>query len=529
MSPAAPSLAVAPSAPSALHAVPAPAPEPAAGRVVGLLLAAALLPRVALLFLNENLYGDAVARTDLAERWAAAPHWISSYGDGAYQFGPLHIYAVGLLLKLGVARDLAGPLVSLLAAAATVPMLYGLTRRLFGWRAGVVAGLGFAAWGMHLQMSTTGGSEALALMLVVGALALFAEGVDEDRMGPLFFAAVVLNLACAVRYDAWLLPPLLALVLLLDPRDRVASITRGVFFGFVCLPFPLVWMQGNELAHGHPLFPMQDVEAYHRAWVADGLGRYGQLGFRAMGLGFWPGAALLTLSPLVAFFGMAGMRRAWRERRDVRWLVLAALVPTAYFTFRTVVLANFQPLARFTVAQLALLLPFVAYGFEGLVGGRSRGVQRAVAALAAVLAVLVPAGLAAFTYRNDTKPARSLMPVSPVSTNPVPVMDAARWVKANVAPAGGALVLDDDPEYMDLQVAHFSGLPEDRIARVRWKSFRKEYARLSPEALVRFEGGSLAKDPGVRLEEGGRVLVLDGATYERVAEPGAKVAVYRRR
>jgi hypothetical protein len=153
----------------------------------------------------------------------------------------------------------------------------------------------------------------------------------------------------------------------------------------------------------------------------------------------------------------------------------------------------------------------------------------ALAAATAVVAVALPVGLGVYTYRNDARPARSLMPVSPVSTNPAPVMDAARFVRAQVAPAGGAIALDDDPEFMDLQLAHFSGLPEERLARVRWKSFRKEYARSSPTHVVRFERGSLAKDPGVQLEDGGRVLVLDGTRFERLDGFAAPVSVYRRR
>ncbi|HEX8820135.1 MAG TPA: glycosyltransferase family 39 protein, partial [Archangium sp.] len=215
----------------ALSAVPEPLAEPSSRLLLGLLIAAALLPRLLLMPFNENFYGDAVARTELAERWARAPHLITSYADGAFQFGPLHLYLVGAVLKVVPDKALAGRLVSLLFGVLAVVPLFSLTRRLFDWRAGVWASLAFCVWGMHLQMSTTAASESLSLFLMLWVFALCAEGLDENRLGPIFGAAVVLNLACATRYDAWMFIPLLCVGLLLWGEDRVAGLTRAVGFG----------------------------------------------------------------------------------------------------------------------------------------------------------------------------------------------------------------------------------------------------------------------------------------------------------
>ncbi|MCY1081205.1 glycosyltransferase family 39 protein [Archangium lansingense] len=507
-----------------LSAVPDMAPEPSTRLLLLLLLGAALLPRLVLMPFNENYYGDAVARTELAERWAREPHVITSYGDGAYQFGPLHLYVVGAALKVVEDKALAGRLVSLLFGVLSVVPLFALTRRLFGWRAGVWASLAFSVWGMHLQMSTTAASEALSLFFMLWVFALIAEGLDENRLGPLFGAGVVLNLACAVRYDAWMFIPLLSVALLFWGEDRVAALTRAVGFGLLCLPFPLLWMQGNEMAHGDPFFPITAVEQFHADWTREGVARVGQLRYRLESLGFWPGVALLTLSPGVALLGMVGMWRSWRERPDTRWLVLAALVPTAYFTFRAAVLLNFQPLGRFTVTEVAVLLPFLVPGLEAW---RGAGARKAVAGVSAVLAVAVPLALGLYTFRADGRWQDSLRPVSPTSTNPVPLMQVARFLKEEVAAKGGAAVVDQDPSYMDLQLAFFSGLPDERLARVRWETFRKHLREAQPEYLVRFDQGTLVSDPGVKLE--GRTLTLDGVAYEEQDGFSAPLHVYRRR
>ncbi|WNG20145.1 ArnT family glycosyltransferase [Cystobacter fuscus] len=517
-----------PGASSPLSAVPDAAPEPSTRLLIALLIAAALLPRLLLMPFNENYYGDAVARTELSERWAREPHVITSYGDGTYQFGPLHIYLVGAALKAVPDKALAGRLVSLLFGVLAVVPLFSLTRRLFGWRAGMVAGLSLSVWGMHLQMSTTAASEALSLFLMLWVFALVAQGLDENRMGPLFGAAAVLNLACATRYDAWLFMPLLCLALLFWGPDRIAGLTRAVGFGIVCLPFPLLWMQGNEMAHGDPFFPIRAVEQFHDAWVKDGIARVGPWRYRLESLAFWPGMALLTLSPGVGLLGMVGMWRTWRTRPDVRWLTLAAVVPTAYFTFRAAVLLDFQPLGRFTVTELALLLPFVGPGFVACVGSRGAGVRGALASVCAVLAVAVPVAMGLYTFRADGGLRDSLRPVSPTSTNPVPLMQVARFLKDEVAARGGAAVLDEDPSYMDLQLAFFSGLDDERLARVRWATFRDHLRRAQPEYLVRFDNGRLVKDAGVKWD-GGRTLVLDGVEYGELDGFSPPLHVYRRR
>lgn len=520
-----------PSAPTSspepvLSAVPEPEREPGLRLLVGLLLVAALLPRLVVFPVNENLYGDAVARTELAERWLREPHLIRSFGDGAYQFGPLHLYLVGAALTV-LDREHAGRAVSLLFGVLSVVPLFALTRRLFGWRAGVWACLAFSAWGIHLQMSTTAASEAVALFFMLSVFALFAQALEENRFGPLFGAAMVLNLACALRYDAWMHIPLLTVVPLLWRKDKVAGATMAVAFGLLCLPFPLWWMQGNELAHGDPFYPVTFIDDFHRNWVASTRGWATDWWLRVHGLGFWPAVAFFTLTPGVALLGVVGMRRAWRERPETRWLVLLALVPTAYYTFRSAVLLNFLPLGRFTVTQVVLMLPFVMLGFLTCVRAWGAQVGRAIAGGSIALAVAMPLGLGLYTFRAEGGWRDTLRPVSPTSTNPELVRRTASWLKTEVAQQGKSLVLDSDDQYLDLQIGFFAGLPDARVVRLRWPGFRERFEMKRPEFLVRFEQGALIREPWVKLE--GRVLTLGDVTYEEIDGFLPPVHVYRRK
>ena len=85
---------------------------------------AVLAPRLIAFFLNENLAGDAIARTWLAHRWLSSPHVITHFSDGGMQFGPLHLYLLALAEVLWPSLLHAGRLVSLIAGALTAWPLY---------------------------------------------------------------------------------------------------------------------------------------------------------------------------------------------------------------------------------------------------------------------------------------------------------------------------------------------------------------------------------------------------------------------
>jgi len=504
-----------------------PLEEPTAQKIVWLLLAVAAVPRLLLMSFNENLYGDAVARTDLAQRWAEHPHWISSAADGALQFGPLHLYLVGLLLKAGVAPEWAGRLWAGVFGVLTVWPLWSLTRRLFGGKAALWACLGFSVWGLHLQLSTTGGSEAQALFLIVLSWSLLAQGQDENRFAPLLLSALTLNLACATQYDAWLLIPVMTVLLLLGDPDRVAAITRGVLFGLLCLPFPLLWMQGNAVAKGDAFYPIHLLEQFHEGWVRGEMGALGNLGFRLEALFFWPGVALFTLSPVLALFGMVGMKRAWKERPDARWLLWLCWAPALYAIFKAVVLTSFVPLARFTVGQVVLLLPFLELGYRSLTENARRGTKRVWLWGGAGVAVALPLWLGAFTFRTEGRVQNALRPVSPTSTNPPAAMQVASYLKHEATQEGDAVILDEAPQYMDLQIRFFSGTPESRTASPRWEDFSQRVERLAPRFLVLAEGGTLRER--LVLSPEGTVARMGGLEFVEVPGFSAPYRVFKRK
>lgn len=499
-----------------------PPAEPSPLWTAALLALVTLAARAALFPFNQNLFGDAAARTELAFEWAAQPHWISGAGDGARQFGPLHLYVVGAMSWIWREKEHVGRLASLVFGAGSAFPLFFLTRRLFGWRAGAWACLALCAWGLHVQMSTTAGSEALFLFLLLSATWQFAEGYLGNRTAPLVAAAALMNLAMATRYEGWLLAGLMGVLLVFRKGSRRIGPTLA--FAAACAPFPLAWMAGNQLLHGDALHPITYIASFHRAYVQGELRALGPAMFYMQAIGFWPIVALLSLSPGVAVCGAAGLWRAARERPELRWMAWLVLAPTAYFTFRAAVLRDFVPLARFTAAQLALLLPFVQPGFDALLPGVRPRLRRAGAALALALAVSVPASIGAFTYQRQGKYEDWVRPLSPTSTNAPEVIRIAGYL-ARPEEAGRVALLDTCPGYDDVQIAFFSGRAASTFLHRRARTFAADAREVAPGIAVVHERGELLRTPGVELR--GRILSFLGRELEEVPGFAPPFRVFR--
>ena len=504
---------------------------PSEGRRLAALLLFALALRLVVFPFNEHLHGDAVSRTEMAEHWAQDPHVMTSFADGTAQYGPLHLYLVGAALSV-VNREDASRVVSLIFGVLTVIPVFALTRHYFAGPSAFWACAAFALWSLHLQASTTGGSEAVALFLMWVGFAWFARALYRPHWFPFVVAAVALNLAAATRYDAWMYMPLLALAPLLQWSDRRRAARYGLLFFVACLPFPVAWMWGNYAALGDPLYPLTYIDEFHRTWALESAGGWRGVWLRVQGLGFWPAMAFVTLSPGVAILGAVGMAAAWRMRPAARWLILAAIVPTVYYALRTAVLLNFVPLGRFTIVQLSLMLPFVVTGWSSVVSRYGAPVAARVARASAVLAVAVPLGLGLFTWHVDSKTATVVEPISPVATNPAWVHRAADVIRETVVEPGRTLVLDEDATYQDLQVGFFAHPDPSRTLRVRQVADDRLQERLTsmlPDTIVVFERGRLLRQPWVTLR-GGNLTMGDASWTARSVDDLARhVQIFDRR
>ncbi|MDP3156232.1 MAG: hypothetical protein Q8N23_26385 [Archangium sp.] len=439
------------------------------------LAAAVLLPRLAVLFVNENLAGDAIARTWIAHRWLDAPHFLTSFDDGARQFGPLHLYLLAAAELIWPSLLHAGRVLSLLVGALTAWPLHSFTARRFGDSAATFAVLGFAFWGLHVQCSTTSASEALNLLLVMSAVAFF----DAERR---VAAVLMLNLACATRYDSWLLVPLLAAVELWRSR----SFAKAVGFGAAASAFAIFWLIGNQVGQGDALYPIRFIDQFHRDWWPREARIWDEGPYRLICLFFWPGAAVFMLTPFFAVAGAVTMGRSWKERPELRWLVLLILVPMVLYTFRSAVTASFAPLARFTMKEVLLLLPFAGWGLA------KQGPRLAWASV--TIAAVWCVGLAVYAFEPNSRWSYTMRSISATSRLEPSVRVSTDWFQANAAPRGGLLIADEDPrEFNDLIITYFSGFSFENQVRRRHDRYAELLGTREPRWLMLFDEGKMVR------------------------------------
>jgi 4-amino-4-deoxy-L-arabinose transferase-like glycosyltransferase len=436
-------------------------------------LTVALLVRIAPALWGYEHYGDAPVRIEIAERWAAQPHLWHGFLE-TYQYGPLHLTLIGALFRLLGDRVLAARALSLACGLTGVWLLGRIAARERGEGAAFWAALGLALSPLHIQASSTGASEAVFLALFLGSLWLILDGQA-------LFAALLLGAAGLVRYDGWMYLPLFGALLYLRTRD----LPRALGFCALATAPAVFWLGVNAHFTGDSLAPIHHIDADHLALAKMALAWFGQVRYRVYGLVYWPFAVCLLATPVLGLLGLWGSGRCLLRRAPGWELVALAWLPAAYFTFRTAVLADFRPMARFAMVAAALSLIFASDALDFL-----RRRARAFAAAAAVLvAMAAPLFLAAVSWNRTGALAEWARPLSPIGSLPPGIAEAAAWLKENATPQDTVL-LDGVWDYLDIPLAFAAGLPDPQWIRAAWSvDFEARLRRRKPTlAALIYEG-----------------------------------------
>lgn len=199
--------------------------------VLLVLLAFAL--RLAVAFATVDVPGDGPTRAVLGRQWLEAPRLVR---DGHWL--PLGEVLVGLA-NLVVPDPLwAARALSLATGTASVALLASLTGALLSPAAGLAAAALLALLPMHVALSATALVDAPALFFLLLTLRLALAVARAERPGAaLAGLAAAAALATGLRYEAWLLVPLLPLHQLL----ATGRPGRAWLVLLAVLPLPAWW------------------------------------------------------------------------------------------------------------------------------------------------------------------------------------------------------------------------------------------------------------------------------------------------
>jgi len=371
--------------------------------------------------------GDSAMRVWYGWLWADEPSLIT-----AGVWGPLHYYLIGAALWLWP-DPVWAPIALHVVLGAMVPVVvFLLALEMFGdRRAALLAGLAFAAYPTAIGVSILPRSETPFILLLGAALVLLMRARRPDgRVTHAFAAGLFVGLASMLRYEVWMLLPILALFLFRRPRLLIAFLVPA-------LVHIAIWMTGNWIQHHDPFYSftfasnweLEVMGKKHLAslsWSASQITRF----IRITGIG-------LTLPLLILV--VAGVVRCLLLRRPASiWLVL----PMALFALLAAAAARGSLVVKwqYTATYGLLLVPYAACALEVFHFERWKRTHFAAAAVALL------ACMAVFMI----KPIIGNIPkVRFFATQVTPKFqesDQARAVLALVqkgsVPAGGALVSD---------------------------------------------------------------------------------------
>jgi hypothetical protein len=186
-------------------------------------------------------------------------------------------------------------------------------------------------------------------------------------------AGLMLTMASMLRSEAWLLTPLLAL--LLWPR-----IFPTLAFLVVASVFPIFWMIGNMLAYGDPFYGV----SYAQSWELESMGRAAlSLSERLRAtIGFMFNAARGLTLPLALLALAGGVLALLRHRRVALWLI----PPAGLLGLLAWSVANgtLVPKVSYTAMAGTMAMPFVALVFHDLGAERWRAALVGLAAVSTV-------------------------------------------------------------------------------------------------------------------------------------------------
>ncbi len=145
------------------------------------------------------------------------------------QFGTLYLYFLGIVTKIFGSTVWELRLLPALAGSITVPMIYLLGSRLYGWRVGISAAglLALSAW--NITFSRIGLVSIFTVALDVGVLLCVVQALRTGRLGYYAGAGVLLGLGVQTYYIARLIPLVLLALLahrLITGRIRLVRTVR---------------------------------------------------------------------------------------------------------------------------------------------------------------------------------------------------------------------------------------------------------------------------------------------------------------
>lgn len=196
------------------------------------------------LSVHDPFYTIASVDGAIYDAWAREILAGEGFGDGVLFLGPLYpTFMAGVYALFGPSLP-ALKAVQVVLGAVSCALVYEITRRLFGWRSALVAGLASALYGQHIFYSGTVMILNLQVPLVLGIVLAAMHGLRRPGFRIWATCGLLVGFSALARQTTLLLAPILALWILFGMEGGSSFGRRfawGTAFGIavcaVVLPF----------------------------------------------------------------------------------------------------------------------------------------------------------------------------------------------------------------------------------------------------------------------------------------------------
>lgn len=405
-----------------------------------LLFLLTLIIRLVFVPITHNNTTDAWSRLHNAQLWLQHPTALP-VATSTNAWLPLHFWLLGTVLWV-IKSETAARVFTVLLGTLTVVLCASIWMRAFGRRIALASSLVLALFGLHIAFSITTSSEAPTIFFLAAGIYGWIRYTSEPHWRWLLLSTLALNAASLCRFEAWLVPPVLSLMLLDFSRgwssvfSNAGARLKALRFA-VCTSLGAVgWVIFSLIRWGDPF------ELPHRtAWL--------NTQFRPLVLrhSFYfrlltvPGSLVISLSPLVVALAILGLVVVIaRDREKARGLALVALVLLGFNWWNSIRYEVTQ--ARYTLLYSWLLIPFAFEAVRWIYQRRPAASSRVAFSAVIGFFVLWQAGIMLGAVYAPPSMADRLGVLSPTQPLHHEMRGLTGWLTANSS-SHDTLILDD--------------------------------------------------------------------------------------
>jgi 4-amino-4-deoxy-L-arabinose transferase-like glycosyltransferase len=428
--------------------------------------------RVFTFIISANFGADSISRSLISLNWSFDPFFIWHPNSETSVWLPLQFYINGLSLMIWDNVQMAPRLVSLIVSLISIPVFWGVARRLFDQEKAYFATACFSLYSLHIKSGNIAGSESLFIITFLAVIYAYHSYLLKRTTLSMSLLSIAMLLAVMIRFEAWLLPMFITIALMIRgwkwEADNRRILIHAVFASILPAIFIILWMYGSYRDFGDILYSVHAASAEHIDLSRQSISALGATKALAYKAAFWPGVLILSLSPLIMIGGLWGLILSLIRRIGIEWTILF-VIQVMILLYQSLIAGSLAPLARYTILPGTILCLYAGWGWFDLAarirpfGRKNLKIHIALVSMLIWTLALCP------NYRDSENPyLRKISSVSPVTQYPAFIKPVIDWLKTNLRPDQS--IIFNSPAFASNAIIMYSGITPEQFVAVNENS-----------------------------------------------------------